>query len=37
MRYIITGGSGAIGRRLTETLVADGHEVIVLRDRKSVV
>jgi uncharacterized protein (TIGR01777 family) len=30
MRYIITGGSGIIGSRLTESLVADGHEVIIL-------
>ncbi|MBP6016267.1 MAG: TIGR01777 family oxidoreductase [Candidatus Promineofilum sp.] len=30
MRYIITGGSGIIGSRLTDSLVADGHEVIIL-------
>jgi uncharacterized protein (TIGR01777 family) len=30
MRYIITGGSGVIGSRLAEGLIADGHEVIVL-------
>jgi uncharacterized protein (TIGR01777 family) len=30
MRYIITGGSGIIGGQLSEKLVADGHEVIVL-------
>lgn len=29
-RYIITGGSGVIGRRLTASLLADGHEVIIL-------
>lgn len=30
MRVIITGGTGLIGRALVESLVADGHEAIVL-------
>lgn len=30
MRAIITGGSGLIGRALTESLASSGHEVIVL-------
>lgn len=30
MRLIITGGSGMLGRRLTDRLAAAGHEVIIL-------
>jgi hypothetical protein len=30
MRVIITGGSGLIGRALTESLAQDGHEIIIL-------
>ncbi len=30
MRIIITGGSGLIGQALTESLVADNHEVTIL-------
>jgi uncharacterized protein (TIGR01777 family) len=30
MRVIITGGTGLIGRALSKSLAADGHEVIVL-------
>lgn len=30
MHYLITGGTGFIGRRLTESLLADGHEVMLV-------
>ena len=30
MRVLISGGTGLIGRALSENLIADGHEVIVL-------
>jgi uncharacterized protein (TIGR01777 family) len=30
MQYLITGGTGFIGRRLTESLLADGHKVMLV-------
>ena len=32
MRYLITGGAGFIGSHLSERLLAEGHEVLVLDD-----
>lgn len=32
MKYLITGGSGFIGAHLTESLLKDGHKVVVLDD-----
>jgi UDP-glucose 4-epimerase len=32
MRYLITGGSGFIGGHLTESLIAEGHQVVVIDD-----
>lgn len=33
MRYVVTGGSGFIGRALSELLRASGHEVIIASRR----
>jgi len=32
MRYLVTGGAGFIGSHLTELLVADGHDIVILDD-----
>lgn len=37
MKIVITGGSGLIGRQLSRSLLADGHEVVILsRNPKAV-
>ncbi|WP_182526511.1 TIGR01777 family oxidoreductase [Nocardioides dongkuii] len=33
MKVVIAGGTGALGRRLCESLAADGHDVVVLTRR----
>jgi nucleoside-diphosphate-sugar epimerase len=35
MRYLVTGGAGFIGSNLTEQLIKDGHEIIVVDDISS--
>ena len=30
MRYVVTGAAGFIGSHLTESLLADGHDVVGL-------
>ena len=32
MKYLITGGAGFVGSHLTDSLLAEGHSVIVLDD-----
>ncbi|MBO4633187.1 MAG: GDP-mannose 4,6-dehydratase [Lentisphaeria bacterium] len=32
MKYLITGGAGFIGSHLTESLLADGHEAVIIDD-----
>lgn len=35
MRYLVTGGAGFIGSHITESLIAGGHEVVVLDNLSS--
>lgn len=32
MKFLVTGGAGAVGSRLVDKLVADGHQVVVWDD-----
>ncbi|KKI90456.1 multidrug MFS transporter [Bacillus sp. SA1-12] len=34
MRIVIAGGSGFIGQKLTDTLVQEGHEIVILSRKK---
>ena len=35
MRHLVTGGLGFIGSHLTDTLLAAGHDVLVLDDNRA--
>lgn len=36
MKYVITGGTGLVGQRLTQILAKEGHEIVILsRSKKS--
>ena len=35
MKIVIAGGSGFIGQKLTDTLLNEGHEIIILSRKDS--